>query len=169
MTPLRLDRLSSPIGGILVLWDDKERLCALDFENFENRMHRLLRRQTGKHSISAAAAPRAIACAVEAYFSGDGDALHALPVKLGGTDFQRQVWRALQDIPAGATTSYGALARQIGRASASRAVGLANGANPIAIRIPCHRVIGANGDLTGYGGGLWRKQWLLTHEEAQRP
>ncbi|CUR48770.1 Methylated-DNA--protein-cysteine methyltransferase [Alloalcanivorax xenomutans] len=79
------------------------------------------------------------------------------------------MWRALQDIPAGATTSYGALARQIGRASASRAVGLANGANPIAIRIPCHRVIGANGDLTGYGGGLWRKQWLLTHEEAQRP
>jgi methylated-DNA-[protein]-cysteine S-methyltransferase len=87
-----------------------------------------------------------------------------LPLDAGGTEFQRQVWQALLEIPFGVTWSYGELARHIGRPGASRAVGLANGANPISIVIPCHRVIGANGSLTGYGGGIERKRWLLRHE-----
>ena len=89
-----------------------------------------------------------------------------IPVKLTGSDFQRQVWRCLQDIPYGETISYGELARRVGNPNASRAVGLANGRNPVAVIVPCHRVIGADGRLTGYAGGLDRKTWLLHHEAA---
>jgi methylated-DNA-[protein]-cysteine S-methyltransferase len=103
---------------------------------------------------------------LQAYFEGDLDAVTCLPTATNGTDFQRTVWDALRRIPVGHTISYGALAVQIGRPTAMRAVGLANGANPIAIVIPCHRVIGANASLTGYGGGLDRKRWLLQHESA---
>ena len=98
-----------------------------------------------------------------AYFAGDLRAFN-LPLKLAGTPFQLAVWRALQDIPYGETTSYGELASRVGTPKGSRAVGLANGANPIAIVVPCHRVIGSNGKLTGYGGGLDNKQTLLTLE-----
>ena len=98
-----------------------------------------------------------------AYFAGDLRTFD-LPLKLAGTPFQLAVWRALQDIPYGETTSYGELARRVGTPKGSRAVGLANGANPIAIVVPCHRVIGSNGKLTGYGGGLDNKQTLLTLE-----
>jgi methylated-DNA-[protein]-cysteine S-methyltransferase len=87
-----------------------------------------------------------------------------LPLRMHGTKFQRRVWRALTEIPYGATWSYGELAKRIDNPNASRAVGLANGRNPISILVPCHRVIGADGSLTGYGGGLERKQWLLAHE-----
>jgi methylated-DNA-[protein]-cysteine S-methyltransferase len=102
-----------------------------------------------------------------AYFAGE---LHDfdVPLALQGTDFQTRVWRQLQRIPFGETISYGALARRIGQPTASRAVGLANGRNPIAIIVPCHRVIGANGTLTGYGGGIDRKRWLLLHEAAAK-
>jgi methylated-DNA-[protein]-cysteine S-methyltransferase len=86
-----------------------------------------------------------------------------------GTPFQQEVWRALQEIPYGTTTSYGALARELGRPDAARAVGLANGSNPVGIIVPCHRVVGADGSLTGYGGGLHRKQWLLEFEASVRP
>jgi len=89
-----------------------------------------------------------------------------VPVRAGGTPFQRVVWAALREIPPGRTTSYGQLAARLGRPGASRAVGLANGANPVAIAVPCHRVIGADGTLTGYGGGIERKRWLLEHERA---
>ena len=87
-----------------------------------------------------------------------------LPLQMQGTMFQQRVWEALKTIPYGTTMSYGELAQQIGQPNASRAVGLANGRNPVSIIIPCHRVIGANGKLTGYGGGIQRKQWLLNHE-----
>jgi methylated-DNA-[protein]-cysteine S-methyltransferase len=87
-----------------------------------------------------------------------------LPLRLDGTEFQRRVWNMLKEIPYGATWSYGELAKRIDKPNASRAVGLANGRNPISILVPCHRVIGADGSLTGYGGGLERKQWLLAHE-----
>jgi methylated-DNA-[protein]-cysteine S-methyltransferase len=87
-----------------------------------------------------------------------------LPLRLQGTDFQQRVWQELTEIPFGETWSYGQLARRIDKPSASRAVGLANGQNPISIIVPCHRVIGADGSLTGYGGGLERKSWLLAHE-----
>ena len=98
-----------------------------------------------------------------AYFDGKLQKFD-LPLAPAGTEFQKLVWKALLDIPFGATESYGALAKRIGQDGAARAVGLANGHNPIGIVIPCHRVIGANGSLTGYGGGIERKQWLLNHE-----
>ncbi len=88
---------------------------------------------------------------------------------VGGTPFQRRVWRALRDIPCGQTVSYGELARRLGQPAAVRAVGLANGKNPLSIVVPCHRVIGAHGSLTGYGGGTERKRWLLAHEAALTP
>jgi methylated-DNA-[protein]-cysteine S-methyltransferase len=98
-----------------------------------------------------------------AYFAGSLTELD-LPLQMQGTVFQQRVWEALKTIPYGTTLSYGALAQQIGQPKASRAVGLANGRNPVSIIVPCHRVIGANGKLTGYGGGIERKQWLLNHE-----
>lgn len=100
---------------------------------------------------------------LQAYFSGTLQRFD-LPLELAGTEFQRRVWAALLEIPFGATESYGALARRIGMPNASRAVGLANGHNPVSIIVPCHRVIGGTGALTGYGGGLDRKRWLLAHE-----
>jgi len=111
-----------------------------------------------------AAAPSAVADPLDAYFAGRLEAIDAILVKTGGTAFQRAVWSALRRIPVGQTTSYGALAAAIDRPRAVRAVGLANGSNPIGVVVPCHRVIGANGSLTGYAGGLERKRWLLAHE-----
>jgi methylated-DNA-[protein]-cysteine S-methyltransferase len=105
---------------------------------------------------------------LQAYFAGELTAFE-LPIQLRGTEFQRRVWASLQEIPYGETISYGELARWVGKPSASRAVGLANGRNPVAIVVPCHRVIGADGSLTGYGGGLERKVWLLEHEGARSP
>ena len=107
---------------------------------------------------------------LDAYFAGELRAFD-LPLAAVGTPFQKIVWRALLDIPFGATESYGALAKRIGHDGAARAVGLANGHNPIGIIVPCHRVIGADGSLTGYGGGLERKEWLLKHEGSysQKP
>jgi methylated-DNA-[protein]-cysteine S-methyltransferase len=106
---------------------------------------------------------------MRAYLAGRLDALDGLPVDAGGTPFQALVWAALRTIPPGQTWSYKALAERIGRPAAVRAVGLANGANPVGIVVPCHRVIGAGGSLTGYGGGLPRKRWLLEHEGALLP
>jgi methylated-DNA-[protein]-cysteine S-methyltransferase len=110
--------------------------------------------------------PAQLRARLERYFAGDLSAFDGLVLDPGGTDFQRLVWGALREIPAGSTTSYADLARRIGSPSAVRAVGAANGANPIWLIIPCHRAIGANGDLTGYAGGLDRKRWLLHHEGA---
>jgi methylated-DNA-[protein]-cysteine S-methyltransferase len=110
-----------------------------------------------------------VARALEAYFAGELDALDRIPVEPAGTPFQQTVWAALRRIPTGTTTSYGALARSIGAPAAMRAVGAANGRNPIAIVIPCHRVVASDGRLHGYGGGLDRKRWLLEHEGAISP
>jgi methylated-DNA-[protein]-cysteine S-methyltransferase len=104
---------------------------------------------------------------LRAYFAGARTTFE-LPLRGVGTPFQQRVWQALRAIPFGQTESYGALARRLGDANASRAVGLANGRNPISIIVPCHRVVGANGALTGYGGGLERKHWLLEHERRHR-
>ena len=103
---------------------------------------------------------------LEAYFQGRRKRF-SLPLDLDGTEFQQLVWRQLETIPFGHTVSYGDIARSIGRPKACRAVGGANNKNPIPIVIPCHRIIGANGHLTGYGGGLWRKTWLLNHENVK--
>jgi methylated-DNA-[protein]-cysteine S-methyltransferase len=161
---LQLDRLASPIGAILLVSDESGALRALDFDDYEARLARLLRLQYGAAELAPGAAPDATKRALDAYFAGDLEVLASLRTATGGSPFQRDVWAALRKIPAGATTSYGELATKLGRPGASRAVGLANGANPIAIVVPCHRVIGASGALTGYGGGLPRKRWLIDHE-----
>lgn len=165
-----LERVATPIGQMLMLTDAQACLRAVDWEDYEPRMHALLRRQYGKGAVRVEDATRASAASrrLQAYFDGEVDAIDGLEVALGGTDFQRQVWRALRDIEPGATVSYGVLAGRIGRASAVRAVGMANGANPVGIVVPCHRVIGADASLTGYGGGLHRKRWLLDHEGRWR-
>ena len=149
---------------MLLVTDAGGALRAADFGDYEERMHTLLRRHYGSFALRDGAAPAAITRALSAYFRGDLAAIAPIASVTAGTSFQREVWRALRSIPAGSTTTYGALAAQLGRPAASRAVGLANGANPVAIVVPCHRVIGANGALTGYGGGIARKRWLLDHE-----
>jgi O-6-methylguanine DNA methyltransferase len=161
---LHLDTYASPVGEILLASDSDGTLRALDFADYEERLHRLLRLHYGTYQLGPAPAPLAVINALTAYFAGDLDAICKLRVATQGTAFQREVWAALRRIPAGGTMSYGELAAEIGRRGSSRAVGLANGSNPIAIVVPCHRVIGANGTLTGYGGGLPRKRWLLEHE-----
>ncbi len=119
---------------------------------------------TARTASPPAPAPDSIRAPIQAYFEGDLAALARVLVETGGTAFQRKVWAALRRIPAGTTATYGQLAAAIGNANASRAVGMANGSNPVAIVVPCHRVIGAGGGLTGYAGGTDRKRWLLTHE-----
>jgi methylated-DNA-[protein]-cysteine S-methyltransferase len=108
-----------------------------------------------------------VAAQLDAYFAGELT-IFDVEVDLRGTEFQQRVWAELCEIPYGETISYGELAARIGNANASRAVGLANGRNPISIIVPCHRVIGADGSLTGYGGGLERKTWLLEHESTPK-
>ena len=156
----------SPIGDIRLVTDTEGGLRALDFDGFDDRMLRLLRLHYGEVSLTPGTAPAPVTEALTAYFDGDLRALDAVPTVTGGTDFQRSVWAALRAIPPGETEGYGELAARIGRPSASRAVGAANGANPVAIVVPCHRVIGASGSLTGFGGGLPRKAWLLEHERS---
>ena len=152
---------------MLLVTDAEHRLRALDWEDHAPRMHRLLQRHYGDAvQLRETTRPSEARRAVEAYFEGDLNAVITLPTATNGTDFQLMVWRALREIPAGQTLSYSALAAKIGRPAAARAVGLANGSNPIAIAVPCHRVIGANAALTGFGGGLERKHWLLRHENA---
>jgi len=165
---LLLDRLPTPIGEAVLVTDEEGRLRVFDWTDHEPRMRVLLRRQYGAQEPAEGAAPKTMRRAVDAYFAGDLAALRTIPWETGGTGFQRAVWKALTAIPAGATLSYGALAAKLGMPKAVRAVGLANGANPISVVVPCHRVIGANGSLTGYGGGLERKRWLLEHERAAR-
>lgn len=161
-----LDRIDTPVGTVLLVTDAVGAVRALDFVDFQSRMMRLLARHYGPVELTPGLAPEPVRAAVLAYFDGDARALEVLPVATGGTPFQREVWAALRDIPAGETRSYGQLATAIGRPKAVRAVGLANGANPVGIIVPCHRVVGANGTLTGYAGGLERKRWLLAHEAA---
>lgn len=162
---LRLERLRSLIGEILLVTGPEGAVRALDFADYEPRMHRLLRRHYGTYHLEDGAALKAVTTAIHDYFKGHLQSLSDIPTETSGSDFQRRVWRALMKISAGTTQTYGELAKALGKPSASRAVGLANGANPIAIIVPCHRVIGANGKLTGYGGGLERKRWLLEHEQ----
>jgi O-6-methylguanine DNA methyltransferase len=161
---LRLEQYESPFSTLLLVTDETSTLRALDFADYETRMHRLLREHYGEYELEKGAAPPSIIHSLDAYFDGDLGALNRVPIATGGTSFQRAVWKAVRAIKPGTTTSYGEIASSIGRPTASRAVGAANGANPIAIVVPCHRVIGANGTLTGYGGGLPRKQWLLSLE-----
>ena len=159
-----LDRMASPIGDLLLVTDSAGVLRALDFADCADRMSRLTKAET-----QPGAAPVAIRKALGDYFAGDLVALGRISWDGGGTLFQRLVWGALTAIPAGTTMTYGGLAARIGRPAAIRALGAANGANRVSIVVPCHRLIGADGTLTGYGGGLWRKEWLLRHEIRLHP
>jgi len=163
------DKLATPIGDLVLICDEEGRLRATDWTNYDERMRRLLERHYGEGNVTVTAAqdPFGLTSALAAYFAGDLHAIDALPVATAGSAFQKSVWEALRLIPTGQTISYGQLALRLGKPAAVRAVGLANGANPIGVVVPCHRVIGANGSLTGYGGGLERKRWLLNHESRQ--
>jgi len=166
---LLIDRVATPAGELIVVADADGNLRTVDWTDHEDRMKVLLDRQYGKGSYTLVPArdPGGLSSAMRRYFKGDLAAIESLPVKTAGTPFQRSVWEALRRIRCGTTISYAELARRIGKPKAVRAVGLANGQNPISIVVPCHRVIGSNGSLTGYGGGLPRKEWLLKHEGAR--
>jgi methylated-DNA-[protein]-cysteine S-methyltransferase len=163
--------IDSPAGA-LEMYARGGKVCALGFADARTRRLGELRRRFGPLTVRdvAPSAPelRGPAAAMRAYLAGDLAALRRIAVDVGGTPFQRSVWRALRRIPAGRTWSYAQLAARVGRPRAVRAVGTANGANPVAIAIPCHRVIGTDGALHGYGGGMRRKRWLLEHELAGR-
>lgn len=161
---LRLERWASPVSDLLLVTDDDGFLRALEFGDHETRMHRLLKNHYGNYALEPGDAPASLTRALDAYFAGDIDALAEVKTATGGTPFQREVWAGLRTIPPAMTLSYGQLAARIGRPGSGRAVGAANGSNPIALVVPCHRVIGADGTLTGYGGGMERKRWLLDHE-----
>ncbi|WP_425065330.1 methylated-DNA--[protein]-cysteine S-methyltransferase [Reyranella sp.] len=164
----RVDRLATPVGELVIVADGEGRLRAIDWTDHEARMRLLLDRYYGKgrYALSAARDPGGLTKAMGSYFRGDIAVIDTLPIETTGTPFQRNVWQALRKISRGTTISYAELAARIGKPRAIRAAGLANGQNPIGIVVPCHRVIGSNGTLTGYGGGLPRKKWLLEHEGA---
>jgi methylated-DNA-[protein]-cysteine S-methyltransferase len=163
-----LNRIDTPIGQMLIALDQQDRLRVLDWDSHVERMQRLIDRYygSGRITLKESAAPNATRAKLQAYVEGDIAAIDDIATETPGTGFQHRVWTALREIPAGQTWSYGQLAKHLGEPGAARAVGLANGSNPIGIVVPCHRVIGANGNLTGYGGGIERKRWLLKHEGA---
>lgn len=165
---LLIDRIGTPLGELVIVADREGKIRATDWTEYEARMHKLLRLHYGEDGfrLEPVRNPSGLADAINRYFAGDLHAIDALPVQTAGTAFQREVWRALREIPCGTTIPYAKLAERIGRPKAVRAVGLANGSNPIGVVVPCHRVIGSDGSLTGYGGGIERKRWLLQHEAS---
>ncbi|BAY14631.1 O-6-alkylguanine-DNA/cysteine-protein methyltransferase [Anabaenopsis circularis NIES-21] len=165
---LVIDKINSAIGTILIVTDG-EKLCALDFADYEPRMLKLLKKRYGSFDFQYVKNPQGFSNQIQAYFDGDRTSLNNIPISTGGTVFQQQVWLALRTIPWGKTISYTELAVRIGKPKAYRAVGMANSLNPIALVLPCHRVVGANATLTGYAGGLERKRWLLNHEDGELP
>ncbi|MDA9499587.1 methylated-DNA--[protein]-cysteine S-methyltransferase [Bradyrhizobium sp. CCBAU 11357] len=162
-----LDRLATPIGIALLVTDAEGKLRALDWHDYEHRMRELLRLHYGTVDLDDRPAPAEMRTALSGYFEGELDQLSGIAWRTAGTPFQQKVWTALAQIPAGITLSYGALAATIGMPNAIRAVGHANGSNPISVVLPCHRLIGADGSLVKYGGGLARKRWLLRHEGVE--
>ena len=160
---LFIDRIDSAIGTLLLV-SDGERLCALDYTGYEERMLTLLRRRYRGFRLRDARDPQGFSGRIRAYLAGDLDCLNCISVSTGGTAFQQEAWSALRTIPPGTVLSYGEMAARLGKPASYRAVGMTNALNPIAIVIPCHRLVGADGALTGYAGGLERKRWLLQHE-----
>jgi methylated-DNA-[protein]-cysteine S-methyltransferase len=167
--PLLIDRVDTPIGEMLIVADREGNLRSVGWADHETGMRRLLRLHYGENGfrLEPARNPHGLTHALSRYFEGELTAIDILPVQTAGTPFQREVWRALRNIPCGTTASYAEVAERIGRPAAVRAVGLANGSNPVGVVVPCHRVIGADGSLTGYGGGIARKSWLLEHEASK--
>jgi methylated-DNA-[protein]-cysteine S-methyltransferase len=163
MTTLEIAEVATPIGAMHCAVREG-RLCALEFAERWPRRLAWLQQRLGPLTTRSIPDPAGVAGRLADYFGGRLDALSGVELDLIGTPFQRRVWTALRDVPAGRTVSYAELARTVCGPDAARAVGAANGANPIAIVVPCHRVVGADGALTGYAGGLERKRWLLAHE-----
>jgi methylated-DNA-[protein]-cysteine S-methyltransferase len=165
-----LSRLETPIGVALIATDDQGRLRVFDWVDQSKRMQagldRIYRASGGVRLDKTLEAAWPVMDRLKAFFAGDLEAIDAIPVESAGTPFQRKVWAVLRKIPAGKTWTYSQLAARACKPEAPRAAGAANGLNPISIVVPCHRVIGSDGSLTGYGGGLHRKEWLLTHEGA---
>lgn len=163
MTELQIDRMDSPIGTLLLVWRG-DGLCALGWDDREDRLAEAMKARFGQVTLTRNQDSSVFRLPLEEYFAGELAALDRVMVDTGGTPFQQGVWNLLRQIPPGQTATYGGLAAKIGSPGAARAVGLANAVNPVAIVVPCHRVIGAGGQLVGYGGGLDRKRWLLSHE-----
>jgi methylated-DNA-[protein]-cysteine S-methyltransferase len=160
---IRTAIIESPLGALTLAARDG-RVCLLHFGASEASVRHALGRWYPHEPVETHADPAGSRACLQAYFSGTLDALETITVELNGTPFQKRVWERLRGIRAGTTAAYADVARAISAPSAIRAVGAANGANPVAVIVPCHRVIGTNGTLTGYGGGLDRKRWLLEHE-----
>lgn len=160
------ETVKTPIGDLYLVADTDGILRAADFADCEPRLHKLLNRRLGNgaYHLSSGTAPKTIKHSLSAYFNGNLSAIDTIPVFCSGTVFQERVWHSLRAITAGSPIAYHDLAKRLGQPAATRAVGLANGANPFCIIIPCHRLVGSNGALTGYSGGIERKRWLLDHE-----
>ena len=166
MTTIQTATVRSPVGE-LALYARDNALVGLIFEDHADRLQAYLKGRFGDEiEYVRARDPAGAASRLRRYLDGELDALDDIAVDLGGTPFQARVWAALRQIPVGATWSYADLARKIGSPAAVRAVGAANGQNPVSLVVPCHRVIASDGALCGYGGGIERKRWLLTHERA---
>ena len=165
MTELHIDHIESQLGTVTIAVHERS-LCALDFFDCEMEMLERLAERFDSLRCRDTDDPAGHSSRLRAYFGGQLDAIADVAVDPAGTPFQQRVWKALQQIPCGETRSYRDIARSIGNARAVRAVGSANGRNPIGIVIPCHRVINADDRLGGYAGGLERKRWLLQHEGA---
>lgn len=160
------DKIATPLGELVILCDEMYRLRGVEWAEFMPRMVKHLENHGRLEDIQRRRSvnPGQLSDKLQDYFAGDLQTISKLTTYAPGTDFQQQVWQALRQIPIGTAISYGQLAEQLGKPGAARAVGTANGANPISIVVPCHRVIGANDTLTGYAGGIARKKWLLEHE-----
>jgi len=165
---LLYDEIESPIGPLLLVVGD-DLIHVAEFDSDPEQVRARLEPRFRSYDLTPRKNPSGYSKKMRDYFKGDLRAIDEIQVHRGGTPFQNRVWKELRAIPAGETCSYADIARAIGRPTATRAVGAANGRNPIAIIVPCHRVIGADGTLTGYGGGLDRKRWLLEHEGAGVP
>ncbi len=162
---LEIAETVTPLGTVTIAVDG-ERLRGLCFSDYWHEVRRSLERWRGRLELGRATDPAGVGTRLRRYFDGDLAAIEEICVDPSGTEFQRRVWSALRKIPAGRTASYRELAMSIGHPEAVRAVGAANGSNPIWLVVPCHRVIASDGTLGGYGGGLDRKRWLLEHERA---
>lgn len=164
---LTLSWLKSPVGTLALACDDAGAVRGL---SFGDALMGAMRRQYPGAALSEGIAPAAVANEISAYFEGDREALGRVPWSLegalAGDGFQARVWRALADVPAGVTITYGEMARRAGQPGAAQAAGVALNRNPIPLVLACHRVVGADGALIGFGGGLERKGWLLRHEGA---
>ena len=159
------DRIQTPIGDMILVARDGV-LLLLEFEDAMPRIERQMKARFQNFELQLASNPFGLSDVMKDYFSGNIHAIDNILSDGGGTSFEKSVWAELRKIPCGTTVSYGSIARKLGDINHSRAVGTANGKNPIAIVVPCHRVIGADGSMTGYGGGIARKEWLLRHEGA---